>query len=74
MKINIMETGKRELAKLDLDVEECQYQVTSFIPKPDLIGMGHIFTTGKPVQISTHAHRAWYAEAHLKGPELTEVW
>jgi hypothetical protein len=50
LKIIITETGQKELTKLNFVVEESLDQIIAFIPKLDLIGLGHIFITDKPNQ------------------------
>ncbi len=50
VKIEISETGQTELEKIGFNIEESLDQIMEFIPKSDLVNLGHIIVTDEPRQ------------------------
>lgn len=54
LKIEITQTGRKEIERLQINIEESLKRIIQFIPKSDLIGLGCIYVSDEPGQWKEH--------------------
>jgi hypothetical protein len=76
VKIEITETGQTELDKIGFNIEESLNKIIVFIPKEDLVDLGHIIVTDKPHQSKKHLDKALgaYSQKHENIAAYIEIY
>lgn len=58
MKVIISEDGRSEIDRLQFDIEKSIAAIFTYIPKGDIIGLGHILVTDFPLKRKGYNHKA----------------
>ena len=76
LQIKITEAGQKELQKVDFDIEGALDRIIEFIPKLDLVGLGYIYITDKPINWKKRLNEAFgsYFQKHNNAAAYIEIY